>query len=472
MKWSMILGLLLLALAVHQRAQAQTATVTWGTTHQTIEGFGASNFGGANLTSAQNTFFWNTLGYSVLRTGVSMDGSCSTVGSACANSTPAFSNGSYFVPELPDIEAASAAGVRIVATIWCAPAIYNTGGTECAYGSAAPVPASGSYSAYATYISNWLTSLANNGVSIYAISLFNEPGSSGYNAYFTGFLPVLGATLATNGFGSVKLIAPETNKYQTGTSMDSIASVILDSSSAASYLSACATHDYDGSPGLPPTPTADADCANADKELWQTETEGSNLSGNAFDPSMTNGLAWAKSIHYWLSGANANMWLYWWLVNWNQPCGVPGNHTGEDNEGLVNLCSNETAISAYTIGNWAKFVRPGWVRIDATTNPQTGVYVTAFKNAGTSFAIVAVNTASGTTSQEFVMNGFPTVTSVTPWITSSTDRLSAQSSVVVDSNSFSFSLPAESVTTFVGTTSGSSTGSPVAPPSRLSVSVK
>src|SRR5208283_4958590 len=99
--------------------------------------------------------------------------------------------------------------------------------------------------------------------------------------------------------------------------------------------------------------------------------------------------------------------------------------------------------------------------------------VTAFKNpAENSYAIVAVNTNTSTTSQTFTFSGFPSTTSVTPWVTSNTLSLDGQSSVAVDSDSFSFPLSAQSVTTFVGTTSGSSAGSPVAPPRSLTVSVK
>src|SRR5208282_6861965 len=45
---------------------------------------------------------------------------------------------------------------------------------------------------------------------------------------------------------------------------------------------------------------------------------------------------------------------------------------------------------------------------------------------------------------------FPTVSSVTPWITSATMSLSNQTPVTVSSSSFTYTLPAMSVVTFVG----------------------
>src|SRR5208282_5860270 len=53
MKRFRILGFLL-ALAVYQRAQAQTTTVTWTTTYQTMDGFGAQDANIANTGCQQN----------------------------------------------------------------------------------------------------------------------------------------------------------------------------------------------------------------------------------------------------------------------------------------------------------------------------------------------------------------------------------------------------------------------------------
>ena len=98
-------------------------------------------------------------------------------------------------------------------------------------------------------------------------------------------------------------------------------------------------------------------------------------------------------------------------------------------------------------------MRPGWVRIGVTANPQSGVYVTAFKNASTGdFAIVAINQNGSGTAQTVNLSGF-TAPSVVPWVTSASLNLAAQSSVTISGGAFSYTLPADSVTTFAGTMS-------------------
>jgi O-glycosyl hydrolase len=45
----------------------------------------------------------------------------------------------------------------------------------------------------------------------------------------------------------------------------------------------------------------------------------------------------------------------------------------------------------YVMSQFAKYVRPGFVRIAATEKPYTDVYVTAYKNASGKIVVVAIN---------------------------------------------------------------------------------
>ena len=111
----------------------------------------------------------------------------------------------------------------------------------------------------------------------------------------------------------------------------------------------------------------------------------------------------------------------------------------------------EVPKRAYCLGNFSKFIRPGYYRVTATANPTTNVYVSAYKNDSTDdFVIVAINKGTSSITQKFVLNNF-TAGTVTPWITSGTLNLAQQGSVNVSGNSFSYSLPAKSVCSFVGT---------------------
>jgi glucuronoarabinoxylan endo-1,4-beta-xylanase len=473
MKWFKILGLLL-ALAVSRRAQAQTATVTWATTHQSIDGFGGydnpNHF--TTSTAVLQQLFSPTqgVGLSILRVPIpdastlgntsDFPGDCSTINSGCATVSP---EESY----------AYSQGVRIFASPTSPPASMKTNGSLiCDTGSGVQgTLASGSYGAYATWLSNYIASVKNAGLSVYTLSVQNEPdtctsmsnpygGAAWTAAQLDTFIKNnLGPTLAAAGQNSTLIMMPETGTYQDvgapHTGMDSYASTSINDPSAAQYIAICATHDY--SQAHPWTPPADTLCANAGKRFWQTEV----YEGATYDGSMADGIKWAQQIHHWLVDANANAWVWFEIFSpWN------------DNEPLYAPGTTTPSKRLFVIGQWSKFVRPGWVRIDTNSNPQTGIYVTAFKSPSeTSYAIVAVNTNNSTTSQTFALNGFPSTSPVTPWVTTSTLDLAEQSSVAVGSNSFTFSLPAQSVTTFVGTPS-TGAGNPVAPPSGLTANVK
>ena len=117
------------------------------------------------------------------------------------------------------------------------------------------------------------------------------------------------------------------------------------------------------------------------------------------------------------------------------------------------MSSNGTAaLRAYMLGQYGKFVRPGYYRIDATHLPQTGVSVTAYQNtSNNTLVIIATNYTTKPLSQAFTLSNAPTFTSVTPTTTSSSQSLAQQSPVSVSGNGFTYNLPAQSITTFVGT---------------------
>jgi glucuronoarabinoxylan endo-1,4-beta-xylanase len=167
--------------------------------------------------------------------------------------------------------------------------------------------------------------------------------------------------------------------------------------------------------------------------LWETEV--ATLS-DTFDPSITNAMYWAQRIHLFLTVPEVNAWHYWWLIS--------GNH---DNEGLMGTGDIPTK-RMYVLGQYSRFVRPGYYRMGAVNTGDALITAYQDTNSG-SFAIVAVNTDATDINQTFTLNNFAT-TSVTPWITSSTFSLTNLSSVSVNGSSFSYTLPAMSVVTFVG----------------------
>jgi glucuronoarabinoxylan endo-1,4-beta-xylanase len=432
------LALLLLLLFCAPHSRAQTANVYWNRVDQVIDGFGASDaFESRPFTSAQAVLFFSPtsgVGLSLLRTKVPEDGSCSTINATCAG-------------EVSDMQAAIANGARVWSTPWSPPATMKSNDNLVNGGSLL----AGSYGPYANYLSNYVKSLNTLfGINLYALSVQNEPtasaawDSSTWSAAnletFAG--ENLGPTFAADSLTPL-IIAPETSAWQ---QLSSYSTKVMSDSAAASYIGIIATHDYNHSNGVP----AYALGQFGDKHLWETEV----CDHNPFDPSIASALTYAKYINDWMTIANANAWHYWWLIGLNG-----------DNEGLIDSASGTVAKRLYSIGNYSKFVRPGFFRIDATATPQNGVSVSAYKNSATgALVIVVINQNNSNISQSFTFNG-TTASSVTPWITSATLNLAQQPDASVSHDSFTYSLPALSVISFVA-------NSKVAPPTGLAAKVQ
>ena len=103
------------------------------------------------------------------------------------------------------------------------------------------------------------------------------------------------------------------------------------------------------------------------------------------------------------------------------------------------------------MAQFSKYIRPGSHRVTATYQPQASVNVQAF--SGTNNVIVALNRNTSAKSQTFTISS-GNFTNVHRYTTSNTKKLSDDGSVTVTNNSFTVSLDAQSVTTFVadGTT--------------------
>jgi O-glycosyl hydrolase len=392
-------------------AVGPTVTINWSDVHQQIDGFGASSAAtGDGMTDSQADLFWSTtsgVGLSLLRVQIE-------------------SNGTY--PDLATMQKAQDRGVKIWGTPWSPPASMKSNGSTTNGGSLL----ASDYQAYANYLSSYVLGLKNSyGINLYALSIQNEPdytatwdsciwtGQQFHDFLRNNLLP----TFSKNGV-TAKIIMPE----ESGWKFD-LATATLNDSVTAAGVSIIAGHNYDGASAAP-YPLGQ----NQGKHLWETEVS----TFETFDPSMTNGLKWAKKINDWMTIANANAWHYWWLIDGNG-----------DNEALLGP-SGQTTKRLYVMGNYSKFVRPGYYRIGTSASPVGGVLVSAYKNTSSGkFAIVAINQNTSAVTLDFVLSGF-TANTVVPWVTSASLNLAQQSSITVGGSAFVTTLPAASVTTFVG----------------------
>jgi hypothetical protein len=150
-----------------------------------------------------------------------------------------------------------------------------------------------------------------------------------------------------------------------------------------------------------------------------------------------------------------NAFHYWWLQS-----------LGNDNGGLVQY-NGTVSKRLYVLGNWSRFIRPGFYRMGATALPSAGVSVSAYKNSAdsspTTAVIVAINGNGFAVDQTFSFNGV-TADSVVPWVTDPNHNLALQPAVAVTGGSFAYSLPVSSVVSFVGAVYVPPTPTPTASP--------
>ncbi len=438
-----------LSLAGSGSAHAQTATVNWTNVHQVIDGFGGSDaFTNGSMSSANQAFFFGTgsgqLGLSILRVAVpdngGIAGDCASVGKSCAGT------------DVIDMQAVIANGGRVYATPWSPPAIYKTNGSvDCSAGSGSGALVTTDYALYAIWLTNFVQSLRTEyGITLYAISVQNEPeGCHSYDSALWSARNIdafvktnLGPAVVEDGLSTL-IFAPEANYTPTNTLGASCGSDL----SCNQYVGGFNFHDYDAN--LSGTNTIAADPFPSGwpigKKYWETEAScgTANFCQPGFNTDITDALDWAAVVDQRLVVDGANAWLYWWLIDENST----------DDQGLV--ASNGTvAQRAYMLGQYSKFVRPGYYRIDATHLPQTGVSVSAYQNKSTNtLAIIATNYTGSAVSQTFNLTNAPTFAALTPTITSGSLSLAAQSNVSLSAKSFTYTLPARSITTFVGTAS-------------------
>ena len=421
-----LLGPLCLCLPV--LAGAQTATVDFGTTLQTIRGFGGSEswmpqFSTALVNSLYGTGT-NQLGLSILR--VRIDPSSTT-------------GGSNWATELANAQEASALGATIIATPWTPPAAWKSSNS-----TVEGTLNTSQYAAYANYLNLFTAYLANGGVSLYAISMQNEPDANVTyeSCVWTG--ASMDTWVANNASVlTTRLMMPESESFTT-----SFSDPALNDPAAVNHISIVAGHLYGT------TPSFYTNAENKGKEVWETEHY---LTPAGAQPAIGDAIAAAKEIHQSLTVGSYNAYLWWWVADWN-----PG--TGVTNFGLVDTSNNPTYFG-YALAQFSKFVRPGSKRVSATASPSSGLFVSAYQGTANS-AIVAINSNGTATSLPVTIQNL-SVGSVTPFETTSAGGLMQQSAVPVTNGSFTFTLPAQSIVTFVTSGTGSTgtgcTASPAAP---------
>jgi glucuronoarabinoxylan endo-1,4-beta-xylanase len=463
-------------------------TVQTTQTEQTIEGFGlngalAPSSAAYSSTVLDNLFTTNKgdgLGLSILRVGM--------------DSTGALSGNQG------DVDGAKSRGAKIIGSCWSPPSSCKTNGNTQDGGylcSAAHASDSGNKCSSANNTScydSWSTTIANFASSkgFYAMSIGNEPdfASCGNNDPCNGdydttlytandmvaFVKIAGPKLKAK---NVKVIAPEASEWNHAWSNTSAGPDVSGKNSSdplkcgfpasttgpctmglgydyGHYMAKDATawaafdifgvHEYDSQTATPWP--SDVNGGKPDHEVWETEMSGVkwwNEQGPSCD--INNGIAVGGWIHSALTTGNASAWLYWWYQSYYT----------DDNEGLLLMsgskasgCTASSPTKRYwVLGNYSKFVRPGYTRVDISGSVPSKVLLSAFTGSDGTVVVVAINQNSTAQMVPITIAGGTAPSMMTPYATNSTDNLKAGTAVAVSDGSFTAMLGATSVTTFV-----------------------
>lgn len=389
------------------------------TTFQTVDGFG-----GANAIFTTTTFLTNSqiktafgtddtdLGLSILRVRISP-------------------NQSEWASLVASVKEAEKYNVQILATPWSPPANLKSNSSTIR-GELSEA----NYAAYATYLNDFVQFMAGEGVTIDVVSIQNEPDwPATYES--CDWTPTQIYNFIKNNGSAItgaKVMAAESLNFN-----QNYTNPILNDAAAAANIDVVGGHLYGG--GLAPYALAE----QKGKPIWMTEylmnltPSGSYVAGtwlNAtesakWDETMTM----LESVHQAMS-YNWNAYIWWYIRRFYSFIG-----DGEEGTTLGTVMKR-----GYAFSHFSKFVRPGYVRIDAQASATTGLKMTAYSGDG---KIVVVMINPGTSAVSDVSFSVPGTVSSAVAYTTSVSKNRAMTSLTPEGNKVTIDMEARSVTTVI-----------------------
>jgi len=362
-------------------AAASTVNVDLGEEHQVIRGFGGMVHnqwqGGGGLSEADAKIAFGTgegtIGLNTLR-------------------IPVYASSNDFNKEVQAAKYAKKyAGDDFIlyATPWTSP-----------YAGANQHMASSNYQKYVDHLNSFNDYMKNQGVPLYAISISNEPDWCHEWACWSAdeiynFTKGYADKMRKNG---VKVISTESFAYQ-----KSLYDKVLNDASALKNWDILGAHFYasDRRTGDNFFQYSLADQKGVERWMTEhyTESQGSGNywrtitntgdQANANKRDTVNAMDVAYEIHRAMVVGNFNQYTWWYIRR------CYGLIMEKDFGNKLQIPSNEIGkISkrGYVLSQFARFVRPGAVRVGATANPEKEVFASAYKSAnGDSVIVVLVN---------------------------------------------------------------------------------
>lgn len=378
------------------------ATVNTAVNNQVIQGFGCATVFNPPATTAYTSEEFDRLfgsgngqvGLTLLRIRIASDDT-------------------WRATELNHAKWAIQRGAKVFASPWSPPArmktnnsIIGTGGKLIADSAAA----------YAKYLNDFAVYMAAKGAPLEAVSVQNEPdwepsyeGCAWTATEMRDFLKNHGGTIT-----ATRLMAPElVNNNQT------YVNTILNDAGAVANLDIIGTHLYGG--GIVENATA----KSLGKEVWMTEH---------LDTLTTNtaNINTAVEIHDCFTKANFNAYIWWY---------------GKRFYGIVGQ-DGQVTKRGYIIAQFAKFIKPGAIRLGTAANSRNDVLISAYRN-GTKKVIVAINTGIYSVKQKIILQGAVS-SSYIPYITAELKNVEQGAAITAAAdNSITYTIPTGSIVTFV-----------------------
>lgn len=394
-------------ISVEKKILYATANVYIDSVRQIVRGFGASNvlLWRPDITESEiNTAFGTgdgQVGFSILR-------------------IMAESDSTRWHLYLPSTQKAQALGATIIASPWFAPSdMVETVNSRIRVRY-------DMYDKYAAHLNSFNTYMKNNGVSIYGLSVQNEPETTSWTHWTPNEMLTFMRGYA-NAIEGTKVMDPESWGFDRAYS-----DPILNDSAACANTDIICGHLYAG--GLARYPLAE----QKGKEIWMTEyLSGENNSGNDW--------AWCLPVAQQMNDvlqAGMNAYVWWNIIRYYGPIsdGTIDTIKGSGNKGDITK-------KGYVMSQFSRFIRPGY-HIVYSTSSRGSVKITAARGDSSKVVIVATNSDTEPIVQTFNLQN-SSANSFTPYTTTSVKNCEQGNICSVQNGSFTVTLEPSSVITFV-----------------------
>lgn len=411
---------------------AGTALVDFGDQQQEIRGFGGSEAWSGTMAAARMKALFGQdptdLGLSIIRLRIAP---------TTWNSTTKVAGTNAWTAELNNGKAAQTTyGASVFASSWTPPGTMKINNASRASNLHSGILNPSSYGDYAEYLNAYIKYATVQGVNLYAISMQNEPDFDPQDYESCLWTPEQMRDWVANngptaiGTSSVKLMMPESFYFSAWGSTPA-----LNDATAVNNFSIVGGHLYGSSPSYPKL------AKDKGKEVWMTEHFLDPLSksdsASMWPLTVADAVAAAKEIHNSMTLGQYNAYVWWWLVNSNDNTPT----------GLI-TSGNQPTYFGTALKHYAYFIRPGYHRYNATSQPLSNIHLSAYAGSG-KYVVVIINAGNTDVNLPVQLSNAGGVTSLSAYRTDASGSFQSTGVVAVNGGDFTAALPKNSITTFV-----------------------